>query len=214
MKKFVIMAAGDFPVHPVPLQVLNSADVIVACDSAAADLVKRNICIDYVVGDMDSLEFAYRELLKEKLIHIREQDTNDLQKAFRFTCTLLAPGDRITILGAAGKREDHTIANISLLTDFALVHPEIRICTDTGVFFPVLESGTFSSFPGQAISLFNPGSGKIFLDSWNLEYPLDHLELSKWWTASLNRASGESFSLTLEGEGGIVVFAVYPAENS
>lgn len=210
MKSFVIMAAGDFPVHPVPLQVLASADVLIACDSAAASLVKRGMKIDYVVGDMDSLEAGYREELKEKLIHIREQDTNDLQKAFRFTCSLMAPGDTITILGAAGKREDHTIANISLLTDFALHHPGIRICTDTGVFFPVLESGTFASFPGQAISLFNPGSGKIFLDSVNLEYPLNHLELSKWWTASLNRALGDSFSLTLEGEGGIVVFAVYP----
>ena len=210
MKSFVIMAAGDFPVHPVPLKVLASADVLIACDSAAASLVKRGMKIDYVVGDMDSLEAGYREELKEKLIHIREQDTNDLQKAFRFTCSLMVPGDTITILGAAGKREDHTIANISLLTDFAQHHPGIRICTDTGIFFPVLESGTFSSFPGQAISLFNPGSGKIYLDSTGLEYPLDHLELSKWWTASLNRAQGDSFSLSLEGKGGIVVFAVYP----
>ena len=210
MKNFVIMAAGDFPVHPVPLKVLASADVLIACDSAAAALVKRGMKIDYVVGDMDSLEAGYREELKEKLIHIREQDTNDLQKAFRFTCSLMASGDTVTILGAAGKREDHTIANISLLTDFALQRPGIRICTDTGIFFPVLESGTFSSFPGQAISLFNPGSGKIYLDSTGLEYPLDHLELSKWWTASLNRALGDSFSLTLKGEGGIVVFAVYP----
>jgi thiamine pyrophosphokinase len=212
MKRYVIMAAGDFPSHPEPLAVLNKADVLIACDSAAASLVKQGMKIDYVVGDMDSLEPEYRESLKDKLIHIREQDTNDLQKAFRFTCSMLNEGDKITILGAAGKREDHTIANISLLTDFALVHPEIKIYTETGVFFPVLKSGTFPSFPGQAISLFNPGSGKIFLNSENLEYPLNHLELSRWWTASLNRAQKESFSLTLEGNGGIIVFAVYQEE--
>jgi thiamine pyrophosphokinase len=210
MKRYVIMAAGDFPFHPEPLAVLNKADVLIACDSAAASLVKQGMKIDYVVGDMDSLEPEYRESLKDKLIHIREQDTNDLQKAFRFTMEMASPEDNITILGAAGKREDHTIANISLLTDFALQHPAIRIYTDTGIFFPVLKSGSFPSFPGQAISLFNPGSGRICLDSRGLEYPLNHLELSKWWTASLNRALGDSFSLTLEGEGGIVVFAVYP----
>lgn len=210
MKHYVIMAAGDFPVHPEPLKVLKEADVLVACDSAAAGLVKRNIAFDYVVGDMDSLGKEYQELLKEKMVRIREQDTNDLQKAFRFTNSLCVPGDRITILGAAGKREDHTIANISLLTDFAKVHPEIRILTDTGIFFPVLCSGEFPSFPGQAISIFNPGSSRFLLNSEGLEYPLDHLELSKWWTASLNRALGKSFSLHIEGEGEVVVFAVYP----
>lgn len=210
MKKYVIMAAGDFPSHSEPLAILQEADVLIACDSAAASLVKRGMKIDHVVGDMDSLDAEYREILKDKLVHIREQDTNDLQKAFRFAMEMVSPEDKITILGAAGKREDHTIANISLLTDFALRHPGIKIYTDTGIFFPVLQSGTFPSFPGQAISLFNPGSGKIFLDSRNLEYPLNHLELSKWWTASLNRALGDSFFLTLEGEGGIVVFAVFP----
>ena len=79
MKQFVIMAAGDFPSHPEPLKVLDSADVLIACDSAAAALVGKGRNIDHVVGDMDSLEESYRELLKEKLVHIREQDTNDLQ---------------------------------------------------------------------------------------------------------------------------------------
>ena len=210
MKNYVIMAAGDYPVHPEPLKVLRDADVLVACDSAAAGLVKRNIAFDHVVGDMDSLGKEYRELLKEKLVHIREQDTNDLQKAFRFTISLCAPEDRITILGAAGKREDHTIANISLLTDFAKVHPEIRILTDSGIFFPVLDSGEFPSFAGQAISIFNPGCRQFRLSSQGLEYPLERLELSKWWTASLNRALGKSFSLQFEGEGEVVIFAVYP----
>ena len=211
MKQYVIMAAGDFPVHPEPLAVLKNADVLVACDSAAAGLVERGIRFDYVVGDMDSLSEKYRELLREKLIHIREQDTNDLQKAFRFTRELCVPGDRITILGAAGKREDHTIANISLLTDFAQSHPEIRILTDTGVFFPVLESGEFPSFLGQAISIFNPGCAPVLLSSGGLVYPLDKLKLSKWWTASLNKAAAESFTLSFEGEhkDGVIVFAVY-----
>ena len=211
MKNYVIMAAGDFPVHPEPLRVLEEADVLVACDSAAAGLVDRKILFDHVVGDMDSLGKEYQELLREKMVHIREQDTNDLQKAFRFTASLCLPGDRITILGAAGKREDHTIANISLLTDFAKVHPEIRILTDTGIFFPVLTSGEFSSCPGQAISIFNPGCRSFRLSSRGLEYPLDRLELSKWWTASLNRASGDTFSLFFEGEGEAVIFAVYPS---
>lgn len=209
MKRLVILAAGDFPVHPEPLKALAQADVVVLCDGAAGSALKHDVHIDYVVGDMDSLDAESEKLLAGKLIHIREQDTNDLQKAFRFTMSLAAPEDDITILGVTGKREDHTIANISLIADFAQLHHNIRILSDTGCIFAMTGPGSVSSFPGQAISIFNPGSGKMCLTSRNLQYPLEDLELSKWWTASLNRALGEEFSLSWNGTGTIVIFAAY-----
>lgn len=212
MKHFVILAAGDFPVHPEPLQELARADVIVLCDGAAASALKHKVRIDYVVGDMDSIDESTQALLEGKLIHIREQDTNDLQKAFRFTMKLAAPGDHIAILGVTGKREDHTIANISLIADFAEQHKNIRILSDTGVIFAMTEPGSVPSFPGQAVSIFNPGSGKMYLTSRNLQYPLEKLELSKWWTASLNRAESDSFSLDWKEPGAVVIFAAYPED--
>ena len=33
-KHIVILAAGDFPSHPVPLRALHEADFVVCCDSA------------------------------------------------------------------------------------------------------------------------------------------------------------------------------------
>lgn len=210
MKKFVILAAGDFPVHTEPLRALAEADVIILCDGAAAAALEHQVRIDYVVGDMDSLDANSKARLDGKLIHIREQDTNDLQKAFRFTMGLAAAEDNISILGVTGKREDHTIANISLIADFAERHKNIRILSDTGVIFAMTEPGSVPSFPGQAISIFNPGSGKMHLTSKNLQYPLEKLELSKWWTASLNRAVGDVFSLDWSEPGTVVIFAAYP----
>ena len=47
------------------------------------------------------------------IVHVTEQETNDLNKAFRYC---LANGwTDIVILGATGKREDHTLGNIGLL---------------------------------------------------------------------------------------------------
>lgn len=209
MKRFVILAAGDFPVHHKPLKALQDADVVILCDGAAKSALEHGVKIDHVVGDMDSLDEDTGKLLAEKLVHIREQDTNDLQKAFRFTMELASPDDMITILGVTGKREDHTIANISLIADFSERHRNICILSDTGTVFAMTEPGTVSSFPGQAISIFNPGSGKMFLTSTGLQYPLEKLELSKWWTASLNRALDNEFSLSWSEPGSVVIFSAY-----
>jgi K+/H+ antiporter YhaU regulatory subunit KhtT len=39
MKRYVIMAAGDFPSHPEPLAVLNKADVLIAIGIGTAAVV-------------------------------------------------------------------------------------------------------------------------------------------------------------------------------
>ena len=83
-KHIVILAAGDFPTHPVPLQALREADFVVCCDSAAGRLLDYGREPDAVVGDLDSLPPALRLRLGERVHQVDEQDDNDLAKAFRF----------------------------------------------------------------------------------------------------------------------------------
>ena len=65
-----------------------------------------------IVGDLDSLSPEIAERFADRLYQDSEQDTNDLTKAVRWC---IDKGyEEIVILGATGKREDHTIANISL----------------------------------------------------------------------------------------------------
>ncbi len=60
----------------------------------------------------------------------------------------------LVIVGATGKREDHTIGNISLLAEYVR-EAEVIMVTDTGIFMPAMESIEISSFPGQQVSLFS-----------------------------------------------------------
>ena len=64
----VILANGDFPSHPVPLKQLSGADKIICCDGAAGALVSAGMEPDFIVGDLDSLDYAIRERNKRQTI--------------------------------------------------------------------------------------------------------------------------------------------------
>ena len=56
----VIVAGGDFPTHPVPLAVMERALMLVACDSAGEELVRRDYKPTAIVGDCDSMSAEFR----------------------------------------------------------------------------------------------------------------------------------------------------------
>lgn len=188
----VILADGDFPKHSVPLEILNNAEYIVCCDGAAASLTGLGIIPDCIIGDLDSLPDKFKERFSDRLVHVKDQETNDLTKAFNYCCE--NGRKNIVILGATGKREDHTLGNLSLLSMYAQTVPQIRCVTDHGVFFSVSSPGDFPSLPGQQISVIalTPDAE---VTSRNLKYPLDHLVLKHWWQATLNEAESDFFHL-------------------
>jgi thiamine pyrophosphokinase len=103
----------------------------------------------------------------------------------------------IVILGATGKREDHTLGNISLLVDY-VEYMNVIMVTDTGIIKPFLESTTINSFPGQQVSIFSIDPDTE-VTSNGLKYPLKHSKINNWWCATLNESLGESFSLEFKG---------------
>ena len=203
-KHIVILAAGDFPRAEVPLRALREADVRICCDSAAEGLVAYGLEPDRIVGDLDSLSPVLRERYADRLIHIAEQDDNDLTKAFHLALTL-SPSC-ITILGATGKREDHTLGNVSLLLDYAreAVCP-VTMLTDCGRFEAIFETATLPAFPGQQVSIF-AFDNSLTIKSAGLKYPTDQVRFDTLWKATLNEALSDAFTLTLSHPCGVLLF--------
>lgn len=202
-KKIVILAAGDFPSHPIPLQALREADFVVCCDSAFGAIKKEELIIkNYVViGDGDSLLEEDKQQLGNRWIHIPEQDYNDLHKAMAWaTSHFSILNSQFSILGATGKREDHSLGNISYLVTFAEEYPGADICmlTDHGTFIAMRGERTFPSFPQQQVSIFVLDSSTS-LTSSGLRWPLQEMHPRTWWQASLNESQGDTFSLTSDG---------------
>ena len=206
--KTVILANGLFPSHPAPLAALRSAERVVCCDGAADRLVEAGFEPAWIVGDLDSVSSGVRDRFRERLVAVREQASNDLSKAFHF-CRSRGWRD-LVILGATGLREDHTLGNLSLLADFAR-EASVRMLTDAGWFTPLLSSAALPACAGQQISLFALDP-RTAVSAEGLKYPLDRLRLERWWTASLNEASGEVIRLDFTG-GPLLVFQTYAARR-
>ncbi len=189
----VILADGEFPRNAVAVKILRTVPAVVCCDGAARKLLAHGVQPEAIVGDGDSLSRKIRERYASVIYCEKEQETNDLSKAFRYC---LARGWRdILILGATGKREDHTLGNVSLLMDY-MEHARVQMLTDYGLFTPVCGDAELESFPGQQVSVFNMGC--TLLEGENLVYPLS--VFTNWWQGTLNEATGKSFKLFTDGK--------------
>ncbi len=202
--KTVIVANGQFPTHATPLAALHSAARVVCCDGAVDKLEAAGLTPTWVVGDLDSVSIEARARYHERLVCVREQETNDLAKAFRF-CLSHGWND-LVILGATGLREDHTLANLSWLVDFAC-EADVLLLTDSGWFTPLTVSARLPAFVGQPVSVFSfdPVSA---VHAEGLKFPLDGLRLARWWQAALNEACGDTVSLVFKN-GPLLVFQTY-----
>ena len=190
----VILANGDYPSNEKPLQILEEAPFVVCCDGGANEYIAKGHLPNIIIGDGDSLSEENRLKHASLLHHIPDQETNDQTKAVQY---LLAQGKRnIAIVGATGKREDHTIGNVSLLMEYMRMGAVVRSYTDYGVFIPCKDTCTFNCNIGQQVSIFNFTAKN--LQTEGLAYPI--YDFTSWWQGTLNECTDTSFTIKAEGE--------------
>lgn len=202
----VILAAGAFPTKPYPLYLLQSADIVVCCDSAFAKYLRRMPRIfggerlpDVVIGDMDSLAASLRSAYQDIIVHETEQDHNDQTKAVRYILGHYPDVREIHILGSTGLRADHTIGNLSLLMEyprmFGMADVAIDAVSDYGTAFALTDSAELHVGAGRHFSLFSPDNS-LRIRSEGLQWPTDDVVFDNWWKATLNRTTADIVRLT------------------
>lgn len=202
------MGNGQFPKKEYPLYLLESADYVVCCDGALDTYLRhfrgRNLRRpDVVVGDMDSLSKKTAERFRDIAVKIDEQETNDQSKAFHYILEHFPDVDTIHILGATGKREDHTIGNLSLLMEYAREMRRqdcgrtvsVDIVSDWSTAFAITDSCTLDVGEGRSVSIICPDNS-LNIKSEGLIWPTGNVVFDNLWQATLNRASADRISLT------------------
>lgn len=208
MGSAVILCNGRFPAKAYPRYLLASADRIVCCDGAFSAFLRHRDGIfgsgrlpDAVVGDLDSLPQALARKYSGIVVCVKEQESNDMSKAFHYTIEHYPEITEIHFIAATGKREDHTIGNLSLLMEYAreLKAAErdvaMDIVSDWCTAAAVTDSCELAVGRGRAVSIFSPDNS-LTIKSEGLEWPTDNVVFDNWWKATLNRASQDTVSLT------------------
>lgn len=203
----VIICDGSFPRTEYPRYLIRTADFIICCDGSLKKFIRNSKAIfgaerlpDRVVGDMDSLPESLRKKHADIIVKIDEQEHNDQTKAFRWAMENLTDIESITILGATGQREDHTIGNISLLMEYARMYDlegmgiQVQMITDHATMIAVTDTIEMDCGEGRQVSIFSPDNS-LRIKSEGLRWKTDDVVFDNWWKATLNVAVQDNIRL-------------------
>jgi thiamine pyrophosphokinase len=197
----IILANGDFPTHSLPLNLLKKAKHVICCDGAVNEYFNQGFVPEAIVGDGDSISPENKARFADIIYYSSNEQTNDLTKAVEYCISQRMK--TIFIVGATGKREDHTIGNISLLLDYMDKLDDVMIITDYGVFVPTKEDSTFDSHVGLPVSVFSPKLAPI--RGRGLKYPLS--TLTNWWQGTLNEVHMNPFTILVRDK--VIVYRAF-----
>ena len=199
-KTVVIICDGQFPRTEYPRYLIKSADFSICCDGALVKYLRHSRSIfgeertpDLVIGDMDTLSEKMQARYSSLIVKVEEQEHNDQTKAVRWAISNVEGIEQIYILGATGKRVDHTIGNASLLMEYTRMFDleglgiNIEMVSDTGTAFAVNDTFEMDCGIGRQVSIFSPDNS-LNIRSTGLEYPTDEVVFDNWWKATLNKA--------------------------
>lgn len=190
----VVVGGGDYPTHEKPLAMLHATPRVVCCDGAADEYISHGLTPWRIVGDGDSLSKEAKSRYADIIRINPDQETNDQTKAVEY---LASKGIKeIAIVAATGRREDHTLGNISLLIEYLHKGLNVRIFTDYGMMVACRGNQSFKCPKGSAVSIF--GFGTQGMQSEGLAYPIR--DFTSWWQGTLNKTTQEVFYITCEGD--------------
>ena len=166
--KAVILCDGDIPKKSIFERELSESKLLIAADGGAYHAQKLHLTPDAIIGDLDSYNVTGNETAA--IIHDKDQETNDLEKALSYA--LKKSATDAVVFGATGKRLDHTLKNLSVLLQFDPKFNSV-VLMDNYAVMKIIRSPFKETFePGTVLSLF-PLSGKVEgITTKGLKYPL------------------------------------------
>jgi thiamine pyrophosphokinase len=172
LKNALIICNGNPPPQALLNQLWLEADYRVAADGGANLLQVLNLLPDAVVGDFDSLQPDVQKQLPETILfHVKEQDTNDADKAVRH-CMKLGFTE-INLLGADGGRQDQFLSSLEILFKYS---PSARLIIWTALerMEFILDTWEETLPPGTTLSLLPLFGGAQGVVSRGLKFQLNN----------------------------------------
>ena len=164
-----VVAGGEPPDHE-QLGELAAPQLVVAADSGADVARGLGLVPDVIVGDFDSVTPAGAAAAREQRRFPADKDDTDLALA------LAEARDRgaasITVLGGAGGRLDHLLANVAVLASDDLAGVRVDALIGPARLWVVRRACTIGGTPGQVVTLLAHGGPATGVHTTGLRWAL------------------------------------------
>lgn len=150
-KHALVIANGEAPKKQRLLALVKDANIVICADGGANTALKFGITPDAIVGDLDSIHAeALVKFRKVPTFEDRDDETTDLEKAISWA--IKSRYIHVIVVGASGRRLDHTIGNMGVLAKF---YPDaiVRFVDDIGELLYVGNELTFEANKSDVVSL-------------------------------------------------------------
>ena len=176
MKKCIILANGKTPQRSV-IEYLKKKNysTLICADGGANSARKLKILPDFIIGDLDSIDYQSLTKFKKssKIIQIKRQNDTDVEKCLKFA--IKKKFTESVLLGVTGNRLDHTFCNLGIVIKF-YNRIKLRIIAENSILTPYTGKIELKTYPDETISLYGfDKKTKIF--SRDLKYPLKNISL-------------------------------------
>ena len=191
----LLICNGEPPSRRLARRLARHAHFIVAADGGANGARKLGITPSLIIGDLDSITDATRRFFASTpVIRVARQDNTDMEKALDYILSESSVRE-VMIIGATGRRLDHTLGNLVVLSHYVR-RLRIIACGDGWHAFPVENGQRIQASIGTTMSLI-PLSDCRGVTLKGLKYPLRNAPLRAGHIAVSNVVERSPFTVSL-----------------
>ncbi len=197
----VVFAGGD----PPPASVLESMPkgaYVIAADSGFDHAHRLGVPVDLLVGDLDSISADGLGSAVEIERHPTDKDATDL--AIALDAAARRKPSRVLVVGGAGGRIDHFLANAALLTAPAYSRLDLTWLPGGAVIHVVRHRIELSGSPGDVVSLLPYGGPARGVRTFGLRWPLTDAELGPGTSLGVSNLMIDTMA-TIELDDGVLL---------
>ncbi len=176
MAEVVVVFAGGAPLPASVLKGIPDGAYVIAADSGFDHAHRLGVKVDLLVGDLDSISPEGLGLAGDIEQHPTDKNATDL--AIALDAASRRGPSRVIVVGGAGGRIDHFLANAALLTASEYADLELTWLPGDAVIHIVRDRVELSGSSGDVVSLLPYGGPVHGVSTDGLRWPLTEAVLT------------------------------------
>jgi thiamine pyrophosphokinase len=186
-------------------QLLEWSPLVIVLDSAMDRVLELGIKVDVLLGDFDrgfDPNFYKEKQYPLEIVHTPDQNKTDLEKAFDYLIERKIPA--VNVVWATGKRADHTITNITNITQYRDLLKIVVLDDHSKIF--LLPKKYQKWYPKNTTISLIPIGQVTGIHSKNLFYPLENDTLAIGYrTGSSNHVIADGIVVIEHDQGDLLL---------